>query len=93
MIKAHSRSPCRRSSASVGPGSCCGEVPPPSGCIDYSLFTPRGHYTTTAALTRYFLGMSLLGQSAFLVKDKDIRPFAMGVLASRVIVPAGDRER
>ena len=33
--------------------------------------------------------MSLLGQSAFLVKDKDIRPFAMGVLASRVIVPAG----
>ncbi|HUL85980.1 MAG TPA: DUF3160 domain-containing protein [Actinomycetota bacterium] len=70
-------------------GSCAGEVPPPSGCIDYSLYTPRGHYTTTAALTRYFLGMSLLGQSAFLVKDKDIRPFAMGVLASRVIVPTG----
>lgn len=59
------------------------------GCIDYSLYTPRGHYTRTPELTRYFLGMSLLGQSAFLVKGTDIRPFAMGVLASRVIVPAG----
>jgi hypothetical protein len=59
------------------------------GCIDYSLYTPRGHYTKTPELTRYFLGMSLLGQSAFLVKGSDIRPFAMGVLASRVIVPSG----
>jgi Protein of unknown function (DUF3160) len=57
--------------------------------IDYSLFTPRGHYTTTPELTRYFLGMSLLGQSAFGVKLKDIRPFVMGMLASRVIVPTG----
>jgi Protein of unknown function (DUF3160) len=64
-----------------------GEVTP--GQIDYSLYTPRGHYTKTPQLTRYFLGMSVLGQSAFLVKGKDIRPFAMGVLASRVIVPAG----
>ena len=59
------------------------------GCIDYSLYTPRGHYTMTPELTRYFLGMSLLGQSAFLVKGNDIRPFAMGVLASRVLVPSG----
>jgi hypothetical protein len=64
-----------------------GEVTP--GQIDYSLYTTRGHYTKTPQLTRYFLGMSVLGQSAFLVKGKDIRPFAMGVLASRVIVPQG----
>ncbi len=52
-------------------GSCAAEAPPPAGCIDYSLYTPRGHYTTTAALTRYFLGMSLLGQSAFRANDSD----------------------
>jgi hypothetical protein len=33
--------------------------------IDYSLYTPRGHYTRTKALRRYFLGMSVLGQTAF----------------------------
>ena len=33
--------------------------------IDYSLYTPRGHYTKTKALTRYFLAMSVLGQTAF----------------------------
>ena len=33
--------------------------------IDYSLFTPRGHYTRNADLTRYFVAMSVLGQHAF----------------------------
>jgi hypothetical protein len=33
--------------------------------IDYSLYTPRGHYTRTKDLTRYFLAMSVLGQTAF----------------------------
>jgi hypothetical protein len=32
---------------------------------DYSLYTPRGHYTRTKALTRYFVAMSVLGQTAF----------------------------
>ena len=35
------------------------------GKIDYSLFTPRGHYTRNADLTRYFVAMSVLGQLAF----------------------------
>lgn len=35
------------------------------GCVDYSLFLPRGHYTRTADLQRYFAGMSLLGQEFF----------------------------
>ncbi len=33
--------------------------------IDYTLFTPRGHYTRNQDLTRYFLTMSVLGQLAF----------------------------
>ena len=91
LIQAHStiaQSPILGFGGTPG-GSCAGEAPPPEGCIDYSLYTPRGHYTTTAALTRYFLGMSLLGQAAFRANDSDLRPFAMGVLASRVIVPTG----
>lgn len=61
-----------------------------SGQIDYSLYTPRGHYTRTPELTRYFVGMSVLGQSAFLVTDEeDLRPFGMAVLASRLIDPSG----
>ena len=33
--------------------------------MDYSLFTPRGHYTRNEDLTRYFVAMSVLGQHAF----------------------------
>ena len=33
--------------------------------VDYSLFTPRGHYTRNAALTRFFVAMSVLGQLPF----------------------------
>ena len=29
--------------------------------IDYSLFTPRGHYTRSEALTKYFMGLSWYG--------------------------------
>ncbi|MBI3648817.1 MAG: DUF3160 domain-containing protein [Actinobacteria bacterium] len=57
--------------------------------IDYSLYTPRGHYTRTAELTRYFLGMSLLGQSAFSVTTPDVGPLRLAVLAARLILPDG----
>jgi hypothetical protein len=33
--------------------------------IDYSFFTPRGHYTLTPALRRFFVAMSVLGQEPF----------------------------
>lgn len=33
--------------------------------IDYSLFAPRGHYTRTDDLTRFFVAMSVLGQLDF----------------------------
>jgi hypothetical protein len=66
---------------------------------DYSLFTPRGHYTRSKALTRYFVAMSVLGQTAFrlpgsvqtdetTVTDPD--NLRLALLASRTLV--GDEE-
>lgn len=37
--------------------------------VDYSLFKPRGHYTRTPELTRYFLAMSSLGLTALRVAE------------------------
>jgi len=54
---------------------------------DYSLYTPRGHYTRTPELTRFFLGMSLLGQSSFEVRKTD--QVRMGILAARLLSPKG----
>jgi hypothetical protein len=66
---------------------------------DYSLYTPRGHYTRSKALTRYFVAMSVLGQTAFrlpgsvqtdatVVESAD--NLRLAVLASRLLV--GDEE-
>jgi hypothetical protein len=57
--------------------------------VDYSLFVPRGHYTRTEELTRFFLGMSVLGQSAFCLPgtiDCDgVESLRLGILASRAL--------
>jgi len=57
--------------------------------IDYSLFTPRGHYTRNAELTRYFLAMSVLGQAALClpgtVDCPGLDPARIGILASRAL--------
>ncbi|MFB3738369.1 MAG: DUF3160 domain-containing protein [Candidatus Velamenicoccus archaeovorus] len=57
--------------------------------IDYSLYTPRGHYTRNEQLTRFFLGMSVLGQSAFCLPGATgcpgAEPLRMGVLAARIL--------
>jgi hypothetical protein len=53
-------------------------------CVDYSLFKPRGHYTRSDALERYFRAMSMLGQASFFVHDAD--SLRIGVLASRPLV-------
>jgi len=55
--------------------------------VDYSLFTPRGHYTRNEELTRYFLGMSLLGQSPFAVDPAKPLLLRPGVLAARILLP------
>jgi hypothetical protein len=65
------------------------------GKIDYSLFTPRGHYTRNADLRRYFVAMSVLGQSAFCLPGTvdcpdGIEPVRTAILASRVIAARPD---
>jgi hypothetical protein len=59
--------------------------------VDYSLFTPRGHYTRNAELTRFFLGMSVLGQLPFCLPGTSdcsagVEPARIGMLASRTLV-------
>jgi Protein of unknown function (DUF3160) len=53
-------------------------------CVDYSLFKPRGHYTRTDDLERYFRAMSMLGQASFFTHDAD--SLRVGVLAARPLV-------
>ncbi len=66
--------------------------------IDYSLMTPRGHYTRSAALSRYFVTMSVLGQTAFCLPGtldcnptNQRLPTRVGLLASRVLLASSDR--
>lgn len=54
------------------------------GCVDFSLMRPRGHYTRTPELTRFFLGMSMLGQEGFPL-DRGVG-VAPGLLMARVVV-------
>ena len=59
--------------------------------VDYSLFTPRGHYTRNADLTRYFLGMTVLGQLAFCLPgttgcSDGVDATRLGLLATRPLV-------
>ncbi len=58
--------------------------------VDYSLYTPRGHYTRNAQLTRYFLGMSLLGQTPFAVDPHEPAKLLPAVLATRILLPEGE---
>ena len=57
--------------------------------VDYSLFTPRGHYTRNASLTRFFFAMSVLGQAPFCLPGTfecpGTEPARIGILASRTL--------
>jgi hypothetical protein len=58
-------------------------------CVDYTMFRPRGHYTRSADLERFFRAMSLLGQSSFFLGDPDApdwdhRSLQLGLLAARL---------
>ena len=57
--------------------------------IDYSLFTPRGHYTLTPALERFFVAMSVLGQIAFCLPGtsgcEGVAPARAGILAAAAV--------
>lgn len=66
--------------------------------IDYSLMEPRGHYTMSPALSRYFVAMSVLGQASFCLPGTSacpgrdqVRPLRVGLLATRALVSSPDR--
>ncbi len=61
----------------------CNITVSPSGCVDYTQFKPRGHYTRTADLERYFRAMSLLGQGGFFVTEPP--SLRLGLLAARLL--------
>ncbi len=44
--------------------------------IDFSQFTPRGHYTQSAELTRYFKAMMWLGRTEFYLIVPDAAPYS-----------------
>ncbi len=52
--------------------------------VDYSLFKPRGHYTRSDDLERYFRAMSMLGQGSFFLND--LESLQVGLLATRALV-------
>ncbi len=54
------------------------------GLVDFSLFKPRGHYTRSADLERYFRAVSLLGNESFAVDREDT--MVLAALATRVLV-------
>jgi hypothetical protein len=67
-------------------------ISPTSGAeADYSLFRPRGHYTRTPELTRYFLAMSSLGQTGFLLAEPD--EVKTGLVVARAITGSEDLTR
>jgi len=84
----------RQEKALIDEHSAPSEASPIVGTkIDYSLFTPRGHYTRNEDLTRYFVAMSVLGQLAFCLPGTfecppGVEPTRMAILASRLL--AGD---
>jgi hypothetical protein len=55
----------------------------PANCVDYSLYKPRGHYTRSPDLERYFRAMSVLGQGAFFLDANSLR---LGALAARALL-------
>ena len=61
--------------------------------LDYSLFTPRGHYTLTKQLTQFFVAMSVLEQYGFCVPGSQscstLDPARIGLLASTAFASTG----
>ena len=80
----------RQEKALVDAHSSSGTLSPVLGVtVDYSLLTPRGHYTLNARLTRFFVAMSVLGQLDFCLPGTDgcpgLDPARIGILASRAL--------
>ncbi len=70
---------------SLGP---CAAGVSPANCVDYTLFKPRGHYTRSEALSRFFRAMSLYGQSGFFVDTP--ASLRLGALVARLLAADAD---
>lgn len=65
--------------------------------LDYSLFTPRGHYTRSEELTKYFLGMSWYGVVPFPLykadgKTPDKQSAMRSIIASAALARLPDED-
>jgi hypothetical protein len=67
------------------------ESPTTGASVDYSLFQPRGHYTSGPELTRYFTAMSALGLTAFQLSDLD--QTRTGLMLAKAITADDDLTR
>ena len=79
----------RQEKALVDQHSATTQSPITGAVTDYSVFTPRGHYTRSAALSRYFVAMSVLGQASFPLRTERSPGFdgtRIALLASRAMV-------
>lgn len=51
--------------------------------IDYSMFKPRGHYTRSENLRKYFMAMMWYGISPFVIDEQDFLPAIMSILITK----------
>ncbi|MGB9358276.1 MAG: DUF3160 domain-containing protein, partial [Acidimicrobiia bacterium] len=74
-------------SPTVG-GSCDDPPGTTASCVDYSLMTPRGHYTRSEDLTRFFKAMSMLGNTGFSVTD--VETLRVGLVIAHLLATNPD---
>jgi Protein of unknown function (DUF3160) len=79
----------RREKALIDAHSGSQISPITGGKVDYSFFTPRGHYALTTDLRRFFLAMSVLGQEPFCLPGTlgcpDLGPARLGIQAALAV--------
>jgi hypothetical protein len=68
-------------SPTLGMPECSNESP--GSCVSYELFKPRGHYTRTPDLERYFRAMSLLGNGPITLEPDSLM---VGIMLARPLV-------
>jgi hypothetical protein len=68
-------------SPTLGVSECSNESP--GSCVPYELFKPRGHYTRTPDLERYFRAMSLLGNGPVTLEPDSLM---VGIMLARPLV-------
>ena len=69
-------------------GGSCDPSASTASCVDYSLMTPRGHYTRSEDLTRFFKAMSMLGNIGFSVTD--VETLRVGLVIAHLLATDPD---